>query len=216
MSIKILRSLKDEEWLELFRPNWSISSIIRSLGIQGESTQMRNFVLEKAKQLDRLEIRNASNIKKGDPSYTKENLNEVIENSKCWSDVLRQLGLSIHGFNVRTIKKYVKLYKISHDHFDPHSCMGGSRRDKYSNDELFAKNTNVTRSVVKTRILKLGLKPYQCVICGNDGIWMGQELKLQLDHIDGDCTNNELSNLRFLCLNCHSQTPTYCGKKRIQ
>lgn len=37
-------------------------------------------------------------------------------------------------------------------------------------------------------------------------------MNLQVDHIDGDNRNNELSNLRFICLNCHSQTKTYCGR----
>lgn len=34
----------------------------------------------------------------------------------------------------------------------------------------------------------------------------------QLHHIDGDETNNELSNLQMLCPNCHSQTDNYCGQ----
>ena len=34
---------------------------------------------------------------------------------------------------------------------------------------------------------------------------------LQLDHINGINTDHRLENLRLLCPNCHSQTPTYCG-----
>ena len=32
---------------------------------------------------------------------------------------------------------------------------------------------------------------------------------LEIDHIDGNCENNEESNVRLLCPNCHSLTPTY-------
>jgi len=32
---------------------------------------------------------------------------------------------------------------------------------------------------------------------------------IQLDHIDGDSDNNNLKNLRLLCPNCHSLTPTF-------
>jgi len=52
-------------------------------------------------------------------------------------------------------------------------------------------------------------------MCGCDGTWMGQTIALQLDHIDGDGTNNELSNLRFLCPNCHALTETYAGRNII-
>ena len=35
---------------------------------------------------------------------------------------------------------------------------------------------------------------------------------LQVDHINGDCMNSSLDNLRLLCPNCHAMTETYCGK----
>jgi 5-methylcytosine-specific restriction endonuclease McrA len=32
---------------------------------------------------------------------------------------------------------------------------------------------------------------------------------IDLDHIDGNSTNNNFENVRLLCPNCHSLTPTY-------
>lgn len=42
--------------------------------------------------------------------------------------------------------------------------------------------------------------------------WLGQEIVLELDHIDGNNKNNIRENLRLLCPNCHSQTPTWRGR----
>lgn len=55
---------------------------------------------------------------------------------------------------------------------------------------------------------------YTCAFCGNDGSWQGVPLTLEVDHLDGDFLNNRLENLRFLCPNCHRQTPNFAGKSK--
>ena len=39
-------------------------------------------------------------------------------------------------------------------------------------------------------------------------------IPIELEHKDGDCTNNSLSNLELLCPNCHSLTSTYKGANK--
>lgn len=55
---------------------------------------------------------------------------------------------------------------------------------------------------------------YYCAECGLKPEWNGKVLSLQLDHIDGNSDNNFPENLRFLCPNCHTQTPTYGSKMK--
>lgn len=49
----------------------------------------------------------------------------------------------------------------------------------------------------------------KCEECGLGNEWNGKPLTLQLDHIDGDSDNDDIENLRLLCPNCHTQTPTF-------
>lgn len=51
-----------------------------------------------------------------------------------------------------------------------------------------------------------------CACCGLGATWNENPLTLQLDHIDGNSDNNVPSNLRLICPNCHSQTPTFGSK----
>ena len=73
---------------------------------------------------------------------------------------------------------------------------------------------NKNNKNVKDYILKNSLKEYKCSRknCGLTNVWLNRTLVLQLEHKDGDRNNNKLSNLEFLCPNCHSQTETYAGK----
>ncbi len=65
---------------------------------------------------------------------------------------------------------------------------------------------------LKERMLAEGLLENVCSKCGQDGIWEGEILVLELDHINGINNDHRQDNLQLLCPNCHSQTPTFRGR----
>lgn len=82
--------------------------------------------------------------------------------------------------------------------------------NRIPDEEYYVNGT--PRTGIRERVIKDNHIPYICACCNNIGEWNGQQLSLQLDHIDGDSNNNELTNLRWLCPNCHTQTSTYGSK----
>jgi hypothetical protein len=54
---------------------------------------------------------------------------------------------------------------------------------------------------------------YECSEC-NLSKWRDKILPLEIDHTDGDASNNSLSNIRLLCPNCHSITTTWKGRNK--
>jgi endogenous inhibitor of DNA gyrase (YacG/DUF329 family) len=53
----------------------------------------------------------------------------------------------------------------------------------------------------------------KCQSC-NLSEWLGVTIPLVLDHIDGNSYNNKLSNLRVICNNCDSISPTFKGRNK--
>jgi len=78
-------------------------------------------------------------------------------------------------------------------------------------EKAFVKNSTYSNEYIKPRFIKYYAKRYECFECGLTE-WRGQEIILELDHIDGDGRNNLPENLRLLCLNCHGQTETFRGR----
>lgn len=54
----------------------------------------------------------------------------------------------------------------------------------------------------------------RCAVCSCESFWNDAPLKLVLDHIDGNASNNARENLRLVCPNCDSQLPTFKARNR--
>lgn len=138
---------------------------------------------------------------------TKE---QVIAASKLPSATQAAASLNIR---YTTYKKYAQVLGVWHTN----QSGKGSKKNKAvritTDDILNGKVPHYQRRGIKTRLVKEGYKKYQCEMCGVSE-WMGIKIGLELDHINGDCYDHRLENLRILCPNCHATTSTYRGKNK--
>lgn len=139
------------------------------------------------------------------------------------AEVLQKAGRKPGGGNQKTLKKKIAEYKIDTSHFTEQLWNKGKTikedsrigsREKYELNEIFCKNSPVTQKVLRGYVERHKVLEYRCQNCGCDGHWQDGIISLEIDHIDGDNQNNEISNLRYLCPNCHALTETYRGRNK--
>ena len=132
--------------------------------------------------------------------WSDEEFRYAVVNSKSVSEVLRY-------FNVAEQQPhYRKRFYFDIKRLGLKITYGTPQEGKENDGKAIVANTRIKKKLIKNGIFK-----QECSICTIIE-WQGQPLSLHLDHIDGNRKNNDISNYRLLCPNCHSQTPTHRAK----
>ena len=146
--------------------------------------------------------------------YSVDDLKNAVKNSFSIRQVLEYLGIVAAGGNYQTVKKRLSKYQIDTSHFHGQSWnkgkITGPRKPIKS---YLTKNSSIQSFKLKKRLLSDKVFEHKCYNC-NKETWLKEMIPLELHHIDGDNSNNTLSNLTLLCPNCHSLTDNYRGKNK--
>lgn len=145
-------------------------------------------------------------------NYTDAEMLEAIKSSRSVRQVLNKLGLKEAGGNYHTVKQFIIKNNINTDHFCSKDGRGWNKGKQLPSrrpiEDYFNNKQYITSHKLKKRLIRDGIFEHKCSVCQIDK-WNDKPISLELDHIDGNKMNNSLDNLRILCPNCHSQTPTH-------
>ena len=144
--------------------------------------------------------------------YSNEELANAVAQSISVAGVMRLLGIRPAGGSHFHISKRIKQANLDTSHFTGQSHNRGKMFKQPASYFLRMHDNNEQRvrtNYLRRALLEIGRR-YECEMCEIPGQWLGKPLQLHVDHIDGQPSNCTAENLRFLCPNCHAQTPTYC------
>ncbi len=146
--------------------------------------------------------------------YSEKQLKAAIKTSASMRQALQKLKVAPYGGNYEVLRKAIKHFGLDTSHFTGQAWNKGKSLPprtpiaKYLNNEL-----HIQTYKLKRRLLKEDFFEHRCSMCQNTE-WLGGLIPLELDHINGNRSDNRLKNLRLLCPNCHALTPTYRSKNR--
>lgn len=117
-------------------------------------------------------------------------------NNKLRGRKIEKICLNCDTRLKRTQKKYCS-----------NKCQGAfEKKERYKKIEQG--DTTLNHRIYKAYLIKkYGEKCMECGWCEKNNF--SGKIPIELEHIDGDSKNNSLDNLKLLCPNCHSLTPTY-------
>ncbi|MEW1909698.1 HNH endonuclease signature motif containing protein [Kitasatospora sp. NPDC085895] len=150
--------------------------------------------------------------------YTKELLEEAVAACHSIAGVVRYLGQRSSGGTQQHVGRRIKAFGIDTSHFTGQAHNRGRRSGRRLRPEqvLVQRPADAKRLPgvrIRQALLETGL-PDECSGCGTGPVWHGKPMTLEVDHINGDWSDNRPDNVRLLCPNCHATTDTYCGRNK--
>ncbi|QGV80421.1 HNH endonuclease signature motif containing protein [Streptomyces ficellus] len=152
--------------------------------------------------------------RRSDPRPDRGELSEAVTAAVSLAEILRRLGRPDNGHQRALLKQWMTEDAIPTEHLLGQRHQQGkppATPPKRAADVLTKHNRERrTKTTLLRRALSETGVPERCGRCGTGPIWRGQPMTLEVDHINGDWSDDRAENLRLLCPNCHAIRSTWC------
>lgn len=130
--------------------------------------------------------------------YKDDDIINYSKEVKSIAGLLRKLNLKPWGGNYNNIKRKIQNLNIDTSHW---TGKAWNKEEQLKDWSKYTRASNLKKHLIK-------LKGHECEKCHNK-LWLNEQITLEVHHIDGNKTNNNLDNLQLLCPNCHSITDNW-------
>lgn len=210
-----VRRVTDEEVLKAAAEALNMRALLRALGIAsygGNYDSMRRRLDRLGALSDRFLPLRDRPARPRQFSATDDELHAAVASARTKADVLRTLGYDADPSLYKRLNKQLKAAQVPTEHLRGSSWSRGlSLPPRQELAVVLRRGSVIQTAKLRQRLLREGIFAHRCACCGLAD-WEGRPIPLELDHINGDRTDNRLENLRLLCPNCHALTDTYRGR----